>query len=173
MRLLSEISHAMRNRQTCALAMRRKRQNALRRASVLLAILALSLLPSACEPREDLNRDYTAEHRALAEGVISLKENMARLLQDVKDQASADAVASEVAQLRSRLETLDLQDAELAREMGLERWKKCRELDKEDLPRARKAHEDLKRRIFYLRQERYYGSGKLRDALDYSITTIV
>lgn len=173
MRLLSEISHAMRKIQTCALAMGRKRQNALRRAAVLLAMLVLSLLPSACEPREDLSRDYAAEHRALAEGVISLKENMARLLQGVKDQASADAVASELAPLRSRLETLDLQDAELAREMGLDRWKKCRELDKEDLPRARKAHEDLERRIFYLRQERYYGSGKLRDALDYSITTIV
>lgn len=141
-------------------------ENCLRRASVMLALVLMSLLPVACDQKPDSDRDYVAEHIAYMEEVISVKANMASILQGVKDQASADAVSPEVVKLRSRLEKIDRLDAALSREMGRPLWKECEAFDKDNYPRAKKAHEDVLRRIFYLKQEGYYGSSKLIDALD-------
>lgn len=132
-------------------------------AMLFLALVGLSIV--SCDERNDLNRDYVGEHCVLLEQMITSKTELATVLGGITDRAGADAAAPKVKLLSKKIHQLSNQDAVLSREMSHERWDRCMEIDKENRSRSLKAHEDVLRQVFYLKNASYYGSSMLLHAL--------
>lgn len=138
----------------------------LRMNTALLLLLAVFgfCLP-ACDEQPDPNRDYVGEHCALYEQMLATKTELADVLREVDCRATADTVAPKVKELSKKIHRLSNQDAALSRAMGHEQWDCCMQHDKENRARGRKAHEDVLRQVFYLKNVSYYGSDLLLRAL--------
>lgn len=130
---------------------------------IFLTLIGLSVV--SCDESPAPNRDYEGEHRLILEQMITSKTEMAAVLSDITDRAGADAATPKVKALSKKIHQLSNQDAALSREMSLERWNRCMEIDKEYRPRSLKAHEDVLRQVFYLKNASYYGSNLLLRAL--------
>lgn len=137
----------------------------LKNAAAMLFLTLAGLGIVSCDESPDPNRDYVGEHCALLEQMIAAKIELATVLNNIHDRAGADAAAPKVKLLAKKIHQLSNQDAALSRAMSAERWEHCMEIDKENRPRSLKAHEDVLRQVFYLKNASYYGSNLLLRAL--------
>lgn len=106
----------------------------------------------------------TAKGQALLMPEITL---VSRLLSgnEAKAATELETQSAWLKLLAKKLHQLSNQDAALSRTMSSERWECCMEIDKENRPRSLKAHEDVLRQFFYLKNASYYGSDLLLRAL--------
>lgn len=134
------------------------------------AIVCLMVLCVICyvthNNKTNVNRDLLAEHKNNVEEIIVCKTMLADKLRLASDRASADEISSEVKTISGKIKSISNRDAALSREMTLESWEKAEEeIDKPNQKRAKKAHEEVLRQIYYLKKSSYFGSDLLLRAL--------
>lgn len=128
--------------------------------------MALGFALTSCDNSAMHHHNFFDEYNTCMEEMLTCKSALAKELGKVHDKTSADAAAPEVKRLLAQIESIAEQAAALSRKMGRDNWARAEEeINEPNRKRGRDVHEEVLRRIFYLKNASYYGSNQLLRSL--------